>query len=239
MNINFLGIYSDDMAPPDFSIEIGLWARGKTPAGIDEAGRGPLAGPVVAAAVILPPGCGLTGIDDSKKLSEASRKVAWEAITRTAVAYGIGIVEHDVIDKINILRASLKAMEIAVSNLRTRPDFLLIDGNQGLSILVPQETIVKGDARCSSIAAASILAKVTRDSIMERYHETYPQYNFCSHKGYATKEHLDALREHGPCPIHRRTFSGVLTGTPETPSQVEASSGETETRFTQRPLRIR
>lgn len=239
MNLNLLDIYSDDMAPPDFSIEIGLWARGKTPAGIDEAGRGPLAGPVVAAAVILPPGCGLTGIDDSKKLSEASRKVAWETITRTAVAYGIGIVEHDVIDRINILRASLKAMEIAVSNLHKRPDFLLIDGNQGLSILVPQETIVKGDAKCSSIAAASILAKVTRDSIMERYHEAYPQYNFCSHKGYATKEHLDALREHGPCPIHRRTFSGVLTGRPEASSQAEAYSDRAETLSTERPLRIR
>jgi ribonuclease HII len=194
---------------------------------------------VVAAAVILPPGCGLTGIDDSKKLSEASRKVAWETITRTAVAYGIGIVEHDVIDRINILRASLKAMEIAVSNLHKRPDFLLIDGNQGLSILVPQETIVKGDAKCSSIAAASILAKVTRDSIMERYHEAYPQYNFCSHKGYATKEHLDALREHGPCPIHRRTFSGVLTGRPEASSQAEAYSDRAETLSTERPLRIR
>lgn len=210
MNLNFLDQYLIDMAPPDLTIERGLWARGKTPAGIDEAGRGPLAGPVVAAAVILPPECGITGIDDSKKLSAASRKEAWGRITESAVAFGIGIVEHEVIDTINILRAALRAMEIAVQNLNTRPDFLLIDGNQGLSIPMPQETIVKGDARCSSIAAASILAKVTRDSIMERYHEIYPQYNFRSHKGYATREHLDALRRHGPCPIHRMTFSGVL-----------------------------
>ena len=239
MNINLIGIYSDNMAPPDFTIEKGLWSRGKTPAGIDEAGRGPLAGPVVAAAVILPAGCELAGIDDSKKLSEASRKEAWEAITETAVAYGIGIVEHDVIDRINILRAALRAMEIAVENLQTRPDFLLIDGNQGLSLLVPQETIVKGDARCSSIAAASILAKVTRDSIMVRYHEIYPQYNFGSHKGYATREHLDALKQHGPCPIHRRTFSGVLNGMPGMQPPDEDSPSEIGMPLIQRPLRIR
>ncbi len=187
-----------------------LWAKGKTPAGVDEAGRGPLAGPVVAAAVILPEGPALKGIDDSKKLSHTRRKKMLDQITQSAVSFAIGIVEPQEIDEINILRASLLAMEISVKNLDTRPDFLLIDGNLKTSLLIPQETIIKGDSRCCSIAAASIIAKVTRDSIMEEYDELYPEYNFRKHKGYPTKEHLEAIRKFGPCPIHRRTFRGVL-----------------------------
>ena len=137
-----------------------------------------------------------------------------ETIRESAVSVSIGIVEPADIDRMNILRAALLAMETAVGNSRFKPDYLLIDGNQRLSLLIPQETVVKGDSRCCSIAAASIVAKVTRDRIMEEYHETYPEYNFMKHKGYPTREHLDALRQHGPCPIHRRSFRGVMPVTP-------------------------
>lgn len=198
------------MSPPDLLIEKELWAKNKIPAGVDEAGRGPLAGPVVAAAVILPESCSIVGIDDSKKLSHLERKAALKKILYNAVSCSIGIVRHERIDELNILRASLLAMEIAVNKLREKPDFLLIDGNQTTSLLIPQETIIKGDSRCCSIAAASILAKVTRDSIMEEYDNLYPEYKFRSHKGYPTKEHLEAIRKYGPCPIHRKTFRGVL-----------------------------
>lgn len=187
-----------------------IWARGRTPAGVDEAGRGPLAGPVVAAAVILPESFAIDGLDDSKKLTHLQRVRILELIVASAVDIAVGVVDHEAIDSINILRASLRAMEIAVNNLGRRPDFLLIDGNQRTSLLIPQETVVKGDSRCCSIAAASIVAKVRRDEIMNEYHEIYPEYNFRSHKGYPTKEHLEAIRKHGPCPIHRRSFRGVL-----------------------------
>jgi ribonuclease HII len=187
-----------------------IWARGSTPAGVDEAGRGPLAGPVVAAAVILPESFAIDGLDDSKKLSPLQRVKILELIIASAVDIAVGVVDHEAIDSINILRASLRAMEIAVNNLGRRPDFLLIDGNQRTSLLIPQETVIKGDSRCCSIAAASIVAKVRRDEIMNEYHELYPEYNFRSHKGYPTKEHLEAIRKHGPCPIHRRSFRGVL-----------------------------
>jgi len=187
-----------------------IWARGRTPAGVDEAGRGPLAGPVVAAAVILPESIAIVGLDDSKKLTHLQRVKILDLIIASAVDIAIGVVDHEAIDSINILRASLRAMEIAVNNLGRRPDFLLIDGNQRTSLLIPQETVIKGDSRCCSIAAASIVAKVRRDEIMNEYHELYPEYNFRSHKGYPTKEHLEAIRKHGPCPIHRRSFRGVL-----------------------------
>ena len=187
-----------------------IWAKGKTPAGVDEAGRGPLAGPVVAAAVILPEGFNTRGLDDSKKLTHAQRTALLDRIVTSALAFAIGIVHHEEIDRINILRASLRAMEIAVNTLDRKPDFLLIDGNQRTSLLIPQETVIKGDSRCCSIAAASIVAKVRRDKLMDEYHEIYPQYNFRSHKGYPTKEHLDAIRKYGPCPIHRRSFRGVI-----------------------------
>ncbi len=198
------------MSPPDHEMEKRIWAKGRIPAGVDEAGRGPLAGPVVAAAVILPQSFAIDGLDDSKKLTRQQRARIFDLITSAALDYAIGVVDHEAIDSINILRASLQAMEIAVNGLGRKPDFLLIDGNQRTSLLMPQETVIKGDSRCSSIAAASIVAKVRRDEIMDRYHELYPEYNFRSHKGYPTREHLEALKRHGPCPIHRRTFRGVL-----------------------------
>lgn len=204
------GRTKEDMSPPDHEMEKRIWANGKTPAGVDEAGRGPLAGPVVAAAVILPESFTIVGLDDSKKLTHLQRVKILDLIITYAVDLAVGIVDHEAIDSINILRASLRAMEIAVNNLGRKPDFLLIDGNQRTSLLIPQETVIKGDSRCCSIAAASIVAKVRRDEIMNEYHELYPEYNFRSHKGYPTKEHLEAIRKHGPCPIHRRSFRGVL-----------------------------
>ena len=196
--------------PPNLEFEKEIWAKGKIPAGVDEAGRGPLAGPVVAAAVVLPDGCEISGLDDSKKLSQSKREKLSEEIKALALSYAVGIVEPEEIDKINILRAALLAMEISVKKLTTKPDYLLIDGNQRTSLMLMQETIVKGDSKSCSIAAASILAKVTRDSIMEEYHSIYPEYNFKGHKGYPTKEHYEAIKTHGPCAIHRKTFKGVL-----------------------------
>lgn len=198
------------MSPPNLEFEKQIWAKGRIPAGVDEAGRGPLAGPVVAAAVVLPDDCKIDGLDDSKKLSPSKRKKLFEEIKLVAISYAVGIVEPEEIDKINILQAALLAMEISVKKLTTKPDYLLIDGNQKTSLLLIQETIVKGDSKSCSIAAASILAKVTRDTIMEEYHLTYPEYNFKDHKGYPTKEHYQAIKEYGPCPIHRKTFRGVL-----------------------------
>ncbi len=205
------------MSPPDHEMEKRIWAGGRTPAGVDEAGRGPLAGPVVAAAVILPEVFSLKGLDDSKKLTHRQRVEMLDRIASSALSLAIGIVGHQEIDRINILRASLLAMEIAVNKLEKRPDFLLIDGNQRTSLLIPQQTVVRGDARCCSIAAASIVAKVRRDEIMDEYHELYPEYNFRSHKGYPTKEHLEAIRKYGPCPIHRVSFRGVLQPDPSGP----------------------
>lgn len=198
------------MSPPNLDYEKKIWARGKIPAGVDEAGRGPLAGPVVAAAVVLPDDCIIEGLDDSKKLSHSRREKIYKVITNIAISYAVGIVEPEQIDKLNILRAALLAMEISVKKLTTKPDYLLIDGNQRTSLLLMQETIIKGDSKSCSIAAASVLAKVTRDTIMEEYHLKYPEYNFRGHKGYPTKEHYEAIRRHGPCPIHRRTFRGVV-----------------------------
>lgn len=185
-------------------------ARGhKIIAGIDEAGRGPLAGPVVAAAVILPPGPKINGINDSKKLSPTQREKLFDLIFERAQGIGIGIIEAAEIDRLNIWRATQKAMEEAIKNLPLLPDILLIDGNQRLPIPLAQIVITKGDQRCQSIAAASIVAKVTRDRLMLRYHETYPQYNFARHKGYATREHLQAIRRYGCCPLHRRSFKPI------------------------------
>ena len=198
------------MTPPDYYYERQIWGIGRFPAGVDEAGRGPLAGPVVAAAVILPRECMIPSLNDSKKVPQHMREFLFEQIKTLAVSVGVGIVEPEEIDRINILRAALLAMEIAVKNLNPQPDCILIDGNTPTSLLIPQETIIQGDFICYSIAAASIIAKVTRDSIMCDYHNIYPQYNFKTHKGYATMEHLEAIRIYGPCPIHRKTFNGVL-----------------------------
>lgn len=175
-------------------------------AGTDEAGRGPLAGPVVAAAVILPRGVMIEGVNDSKKLSEKKREALFEEITERALSYGIGYAEHDEIDKINILNASMKAMQRAVSQLNPEPDFVLIDGNTSRFITQKHLCIVKGDAKSASIAAASIIAKVTRDRLMADYDKIYPEYNFSKHKGYPTREHIELIRKYGPCDIHRTTF---------------------------------
>jgi len=185
-------------------------------AGLDEAGRGPLAGPVVAAAVVFPDGLLIPGVTDSKQLSEARREKLYAQITGAADAYGIGIVDERTIDKLNILEASLLAMERALAAISPAPDHLLIDGNFTLPrIPLPQRPIVKGDCLSHSIAAASILAKVTRDRLMRELHERFPQYNFKKHKGYGTKEHIEMIRLHGPCDAHRRSFqpvAGMLRG---------------------------
>ena len=178
-------------------------------AGADEAGRGPLAGPVVAAAVVLPADAFLQGLDDSKKLSPAKREELFPKIQTQAIAYGVAVVSPEVIDEINILQAALLAMKQAVEQLKPVPDLLLIDGNQKINSTLDQWAIVKGDSKSLSIAAASVLAKVTRDHIMQDYHHLYPQYEFARHKGYGTKLHRDLIAKHGPCPIHRSTFKGV------------------------------
>jgi ribonuclease HII len=185
-------------------------ARGyRVIAGLDEAGRGPLAGPVVAAAMVLPETGNWQGVDDSKKLSAGQREEVYSLLQEKARAVGIGIVEAQEIDRVNILQASLKAMKLAVESLPLRPDFLLIDGIHSLNIPLAQKAIPKGDQRCLSIAAASIVAKVTRDRLMRAYHDQYPQYNFAQHKGYGTKEHLQAIRQYGCCPLHRQSFRAI------------------------------
>jgi ribonuclease HII len=178
-------------------------------AGVDEAGRGPLAGPVVAAAVIFPAKINIVGLDDSKKISPKKREELYPQIQAEAIAYGVAIVSREVIDEINILQASRLAMKKAVEQLQPVPELLLIDGNQKIDSTLDQWAIVKGDSKSLSIAAASVLAKVTRDRIMEDYHKLYPQYEFHRHKGYGTKLHRALIEEHGPCPIHRSTYKGV------------------------------
>ena len=175
-------------------------------AGIDEAGRGPLAGPVVAAAVIFPPDYQNSQINDSKQISARKREELYGLINKEAIAVGIGTAEADVIDRINILQASLLSMREAVLELSIPPDFLLIDGLHKIPMQTPQEALVKGDTLSVSIAAASIIAKVSRDRIMEMYHRQFPQYNFLQNKGYGTKEHRKAILEFGMCKIHRRSF---------------------------------
>ncbi len=177
--------------------------------GVDEAGRGPLAGPVVAAAVIFPPGFESTDINDSKKIPEPKREELYDFIFKTAITVGVGIVYEREIEEINILQAALKAMRVALIDLDETPDFILVDGNKKINTLIPQKTITKGDSKSVSIGAASIIAKVTRDRIMYQHHRTYPYYNFKNHKGYATKAHIEAIKEHGITKIHRRTFSPI------------------------------
>jgi ribonuclease HII len=180
------------------------------PAGVDEAGRGPLAGPVVAAACILPEGYQLCGLNDSKKLSEKKRESLYEALMNDSrVSYGIAFVDIDQIDEMNILQATLYAMKKAVENLPTAPSCLLVDGNQLPDIDITAYPIVKGDSLVLSIAAASILAKVTRDRHMKEMDAQFPEYGFLSHKGYGTKQHVDALKAFGPSPIHRKSFEPI------------------------------
>jgi len=193
------------------SYEQALFRKGfKLIAGVDEAGRGPLAGPVVAAAVIFPQPPLHTDIKDSKALTPSRRVSLSFRIYRTALSIGIGIAWMDEIEGLNIHRATLKAMEDAVRALRPVPDFLIIDGPFPITTNIPQLTLIKGDTLSVTVAAASIIAKVTRDRLMEGYHRLYPYYNFASNKGYGTLHHLAAIRQYGPSPIHRRGFKGVL-----------------------------
>jgi ribonuclease HII len=199
--------------PPALSLyhfELQARSRGfKQIAGIDEAGRGPLAGPVVAAAVILDPDHPIEGVNDSKKLSENRREQLFELIMTHAVAVGVGLADAETIDRINILQATRQAMLEAVQTLIAPPDYLLIDGITTIASPLPQQTIKQGDSRSASIAAASIIAKVTRDRLMLDYDQLYPAYGFARHKGYGSATHLTALQKNGPCPIHRMTFARV------------------------------
>ena len=180
--------------------------------GVDEAGRGPLAGPVAAGAVILPKDCTILYLSDSKKLSEKRREELFLEIREKAVSYSVGIVGPERIDEINILQATYEAMRQAVSGLGVVPDLLLNDAVTIPELAIPQVPIIKGDAKSVSIAAASILAKVTRDHLMEEYDRQFPQYGFAKHKGYGTAAHVAAIREFGPCPIHRRSFLKNILG---------------------------
>ena len=174
--------------------------------GVDEAGRGPLAGPVCAAAVILPEHLEIPGLTDSKKLSDKKRRELFPIIQEQAVAYGFGLASEAEIDEINILQATFLAMRRALDQLSVKPEIALIDGNRETDFGLPVKTVVKGDSLSANIAAASVLAKVTRDNIMVELAETYPEYGFEMHTGYGTKAHYEALRQYGPCPIHRKTF---------------------------------
>ena len=184
-----------------------LFAQGyQVICGVDEAGRGPLAGPVCAAAVILPPHLEIPGLDDSKKLSDKRRRELFPVIKEQAIAYGIGLASHEEIDEINILQATFLAMERAIAQLQVKPEYALVDGNRTKDFGLPVKTVVKGDSLSANIAAASVLAKVTRDMLMEEAAVEYPGYGFEIHKGYGTRAHYDALRELGASKIHRMTF---------------------------------
>ncbi len=180
-------------------------------AGIDEAGRGPVAGPVVAAAVVLPPGIRIPGLRDSKLVPEPEREPLCLEVISVALDIGIGVSDSALIDRINILEATRAAMCAAIADLMYPPDMLLIDAVRLGTVSIEQVSPFKGESVSASIAAASIVAKVARDNMMLRYHEEYPSYGFDRHKGYGTKEHMDAIRLLGPCPIHRRSFAGVMT----------------------------
>jgi len=184
--------------------------------GVDEVGRGPLAGPVVAAAVIIPAGIEIAGLDDSKKLSESKRDELFEEIIHLEIPCAIGIIDNQQIDRMNILKASLVAMRKAVMDLKIKPEIVLVDGEYPIpNIGYPQLSIVGGDSLCKSIMAASIVAKVTRDRIMDKFQKLYPGFSFSKHKGYSTAEHLKELKIHGPCEIHRKTFRPVAELVPE------------------------
>ena len=175
--------------------------------GIDEAGRGPLAGPVVVASVIMPKDSMIEGVNDSKKVSEKKREKLYEEITNTAIAWGVGIIDQREIDEINILNATKKGLTNSLKELEIKPDLILVDALTNIDTLgIPYRSIIKGDAKSYSIAAASIIAKVTRDRIMRQWDELYPEYGFEKHKGYGTKMHIDAIKKYGPCPLHRKSF---------------------------------
>lgn len=193
---------------PDFELEKQAALNGYSAiCGVDEAGRGPLAGPVCAAAVIFAPGTEIEGVNDSKKLSEKKREALFDVICQKALAYSIAFASVEEIEEHNILNATYIAMNRAIEGLKTKADFALIDGNRvPTDIKIDCQTVVKGDAKSISIAAASILAKVTRDRLLMEYHEKYPQYNFAKHKGYGTAEHMEAIRKYGMCEVHRPSF---------------------------------
>ena len=189
-------------------IEKDLYKKGsKLICGIDEAGRGPLAGPVVVAAVIMPEDSFIEGVNDSKKISEKKREKLYDEITSTAIAWGVGIIDQKEIDEINILNATKKGLTTALTGLSEKPDIILVDALTGINTLgIPYQSIIKGDAKSYSIAAASIIAKVTRDRIMKQWDEIYPEYGFEKHKGYGTKAHIEVIKSNGICQIHRRSF---------------------------------
>ncbi len=198
---------NSDHGDDKLRFERDLWRKGvRSVAGVDEAGRGPLAGPVVAAAVVFPQEFFLPGVDDSKRLTADRREELFEQILACASGVGIGIVGHEVIDRLNILHATYQAMHAAVQSLPVPPDHLLIDGNRFDGGVLPYSTIVQGDARSLCIGAASIIAKVTRDRLMKEFDLQYPGYGFAVHKGYGTPSHREAIGRLGPCPIHRRSF---------------------------------
>ena len=176
--------------------------------GIDEAGRGPLAGPVVVASVIMPADSMIEGVNDSKKISEKKREKIYDQILEEAISYGVAIIGQDEIDEINILNATKKGLTVSLQELSQRPDLILVDALNGIDTMgIPYDSIIKGDAKCYSIAAASIIAKVTRDRIMREWDKVYPEYGFEKHKGYGTAAHIAAIKENGLCPIHRRSFT--------------------------------
>ncbi|MDA8211097.1 MAG: ribonuclease HII [Clostridia bacterium] len=194
-------------------LERDLWSQGaRLVAGVDEVGRGPLAGPVVAGAVILPPGCRIFGLDDSKKLSEKKREALYEEIKQVAVAWGIGMASVEEIDRVNILQATYLAMQRALAGLEQKPQRLLVDALSIPKVNIPQNGIIGGDGLSLSIAAASVMAKVTRDRLMTGLHEVYPDYGFARHKGYGTQEHLEAIQTKGLSSIHRRSFCQQYIG---------------------------
>ncbi len=181
--------------------------------GIDEAGRGPLAGPVVVAAVIMPKDSMIEGVNDSKKVSEKKREILYEKIIDEAISYGVGIIDQKEIDIINILNATKEGLTMAVQELNPKPNLIIVDALNKIDTLgIPYKSIIKGDAKCYSIAAASIIAKVTRDRIMRQWDEVYPQYGFSKHKGYGTSEHIKAIKEYGLCPLHRLSFVKNIVG---------------------------
>jgi ribonuclease HII len=199
----------------NLEFEQALWQQGfQSIAGVDEAGRGPLAGPVVAAAVIFPKDCIIDGVNDSKKLSAQRRDLLFDQIHAQALAVGVGLVDHMEIDRINILQATMLAMKSALEQLSAPPDYVLVDGNYFSHKAYQFKTIIEGDAKSFTIAAASIIAKVTRDRLMLELDAHYPEYGFAKHKGYGTKQHLDAIRQYGLCEIHRRTFTRKFVNHP-------------------------
>lgn len=185
-----------------------LYSEGlKYIAGIDEAGRGPLAGPVVVGIAIMKPNSFIEGVNDSKKISEKKRELLYEQITNEAIDWSVGIVDQNEIDEINILNATKKALHMAITNLKIKPDRILVDALEHIDTCgIPYTSIIKGDAKVYSISAASIIAKVTRDRMMKEYDEIYPEYGFAGHKGYGTAKHIQAIKAYGPCPLHRKTF---------------------------------